>query len=71
MQVDVFVNDNGQPQHLAVLDEQKTFTSGEMHHRPVCGSNPGTMKVGKAETKEMKLDCKDCEAQVDLLNDLD
>ncbi len=62
--VDVFVDDKGQPQHLAVKEER----SGK--YRAVCGANITVQEVKSLQPSDVKTKCADCYSQLKMWIDV-
>jgi hypothetical protein len=64
--IDVYVNGQNQPQHLAVMNEQKHYlpAGSEPAWRAICGLDVTGLEVNSVEHKEVKLPCKDCDGQL-------
>ncbi len=64
-EVDAFVGANGQPQHLAVQDEKRSYGTVESTptYRPVCGGDTNGQTVGKVSGGDAKFACGDCAEQ--------
>lgn len=67
-QVEVFVDQDGKPQHLAVVNERQPFDKTQQY-RTVCGSSGG-IEVKKMNTSDVKLSCDDCKNQLELLKEI-
>jgi hypothetical protein len=68
--IEVFVDENNQPQHIAVLNEHKRCFDNEPTHRAVCGSDASTLSVRKRTYYGMKLPCHDCQEQLKMWLDV-
>lgn len=60
-QVEVFVNDKGQPQHLAVQDEHGK--ADQPSYRTVCGAPNGGGEVKEMSPNDVHLGCGNCDEQ--------
>lgn len=67
-EIEVYVDENGRPQHLAVMNEHKHYLPGgsEPLHRAVCGSDTVGMSVEKKIHNDVKLPCHDCQEQLQM-----
>lgn len=68
-QVEVYVNDKGQPQHLAVLNEKSPITSVS-DYRTVCGEPSGGMEVKALPPDDVHIHCPDCEGQLEMWKEI-
>lgn len=60
-QVDVFVNDKGQPQHLAVQNEHAKVDQPK--YRTVCGAPNNGGEVKQMSPHDVQVGCGDCNEQ--------
>lgn len=68
-----FVAGNGQPQHLAVLNEHKHYlpAGAEPDYRPVCGGSAAGQTLQDLPVGgDTKFACSDCEAQFKMWKDV-
>jgi hypothetical protein len=68
-QVDVYVDDHGQAQHLAVMKEQKHYLSvseTETEYRSLCGSNVTGLVVAQKNPGDVNMNCNDCRSQLNI-----
>lgn len=57
--VDVYVNEQKQAQHLAVQNEHAT----EMQFRSLCGASVAGLETAQVNPSAVKVACKECEHQ--------
>lgn len=68
--VEVFVNEQGQPQHLAVLDERKTYElrngkrDGPTSYRSLCGADTTGQEHKQLPPSDVKVNCDNCNKQL-------
>lgn len=64
--IEVFVDNEGKPVHLAVKKEHNADIPGEEVYRTVCGGNQGDTKVVETVPQDLQVSCEDCEKQLEM-----
>lgn len=71
-EVNVYVDGNGRPQHLAIPNEQlqgKKNAEGDLY-RTICGASPEGLSVKPIQAKEARSECNECNEQLDMWIDV-